>query len=101
MVDDTLEHFVEEFLTLASDVRYVVEYISEVIAESGGSYPSGHGSSSGDGEECSDDEWNEECSDGRFEFAIETFSDVVKEFEGELLSLLNHGSPFWVRIEFL
>ena len=36
----------------------------------------------------SSDERQEKCSDGRFEFAVESFGDELKEFEGELLSLL-------------
>jgi hypothetical protein len=73
----------------------MVEYVSEVITESGGVYPFGNGSSSSDGKKCSDDEWYEERSDLRFEFAVKPPCDVLKEFEGALLSFLKHGSPFW------
>ena len=94
LFDDALEHFVEEFLTLASDAGHVVEYVPEVVAESGGLEPLGNGSSSGDGEECSGEERQEECFDGRFQFAVEAHGDGAKLFEGELLSLLKQGSPF-------
>ena len=36
MFDNILEHFVKEVLALAYDAAHVVEYISEVIAESCG-----------------------------------------------------------------
>ena len=76
MFDDALEHFIEEFFARASDARHVVEYVSVVIAESGGLVPFGNGSSSSDSEECSDDERDEEHFDWRFEFAIEALTDV-------------------------
>ena len=79
---------------LASDAGHVVEYLSVVIAELGGSEPSGNGSSSCDGEECTEDERQEERFDLRFEFAGKSFGSGLEEFEGGSLSLMNHGSPF-------
>ena len=94
MFDDTFEHFVEEFFALASEARHMVKYVSVFFAETGGAYPSGNGASSCKGEKCSEDERQEESFDLRFEFAVESFGNVVKKFEGEFLSLLKHGSPF-------
>jgi hypothetical protein len=51
MFDGAFEHFVEEFLGLASDAGHVVKYLSEVIAESGDLYPFRNGSSSCDGDQ--------------------------------------------------
>ena len=73
----------------------MVKYPSIVFAESGGSEPGGYGSSSGEGEQCADDERQEKRFDLRFEFAGESFGDGLKEFEGGMLSLQNHGSAFW------
>src|SRR5215469_3900169 len=87
--------FVEEFLAIASDVRHVVEYVSVLFAECSGLYPFCNGSSSCDGEQGTEDERNEERFDRCFEFAVESFGDGLEKFEGGLLSLLNHGSPFW------
>jgi hypothetical protein len=98
MFEDTFEHFVEKFLGLASDAGHVVEYVSEVIAESGGSEPRGHGSSSGDGKECADEKRLEERFDLRFEFVVESVGDALENFEGGLLSLLIHGSSFSDRV---
>ena len=72
----------------------MVEYVSILFAESCGLYPFGNGLSSCDGEECSEEEQQEERFDGRFELAVESLGDALKKFEGVLLSLLNHGSPF-------
>ena len=94
LFDDALKFFVEEFLALVLDAGHVVEYASVLFAESSGSEPSGNGSLSGDGEECSEDERKEKRCDGRFEFAVESFGNVVKKFEGVWLSCLKHGSPF-------
>ena len=76
MFDDALEHFIEELGSLASDAGHVVEYVSEVIAESSGLYPFGNGSSPSDSEQCSKNERDEERFDLRFEFAIKALTDV-------------------------
>ena len=62
--------------------------------ESGGSEPSGYGSSSSEGEQCAENERQEKRFDLRFEFAVESFGDGLEKFEGGVLSLLIHGSSF-------
>jgi hypothetical protein len=94
MFENVFEHFVKEFLALASNTGHVVKYASEVIAEPGGSEPSGDGSSSSDGEQSAEEKRQEERFYGRFEFAIESFGEGLENFEGVLLSLLIHGSSF-------
>ena len=80
--------------TLISIHQLVVTYPSVVLADPGGSEPSGYGSSSSEGEQCAENEWQEKRFDLRFEFAGESFGDGLEEFESGVLSLQNHGSSF-------
>ena len=54
-----------------------------------------YGSSTGEGEQCAENERQKKRFDLRFEFAGESFGDGLEEFEGGMLSLQNHGSSFW------
>ena len=60
----------------------------------GGSEPSGYGSSSGEGEECAEEERQEKRLDWRVELAGEAFGEGLEKFEGGRLSLHNLGGSF-------
>ena len=49
---NAFEHFIEEFLVLASGAGHVVKYFPKVIADLGGLEPLCNGSPSSNGEQC-------------------------------------------------